>query len=413
MKILAVDSSGMVASAAVLENDILLAEYTVNHKKTHSQTLLPMIDEIMRMLGMEPKELDALAVAAGPGSYTGLRIGSATVKGIGLALDRPVIEVPTVDALAYNLYDAEGLICPMMDARRSQVYTGIYRFAEHRLQTVLAQHPASVEETAARLNREGEPVTLLGDGVPVYLEQLAGLLTVPFSVAPAHLSRQRAAAVGALAMQYAAEGKMVSAAMHRPVYLRLSQAERERAEKLQYRIRRMTPDDLQQILEIEKGAFSVPWSRESLLDFLNREDTVFLAAVRPAKDAGKPAGEPAADGRPSGEDAGEKRTGQAAGEEILGYCGLLAIPDEGELLNIAVRQDSRGQGIGTRLMEELIRASKPLGVRSVFLEVRESNLTARGLYEKFGFRQTGLRRNYYQMPQENAVIMVRKAPEGE
>ena len=128
MKILALDSSGLVASAAVVEDDITIAEYTINYKKTHSQTLLPMLDELRRMTELDLHTIDAIAVAAGPGSFTGLRIGSATAKGLGFALDIPIIPVPTVDALAYNLYGSDKLICPLMDARRNQVYTGLYTF---------------------------------------------------------------------------------------------------------------------------------------------------------------------------------------------------------------------------------------------------------------------------------------------
>ena len=127
MKILALDSSGLVASVALVEDDILVAEYTMNYKKTHSQTLLPMLDEIKKAVNLDLESIDAIAVAAGPGSFTGLRIGSATAKGLGLALQKPLIGVPTVEALAYNLYgtDRDTVICPMMDARRKQVYTGI------------------------------------------------------------------------------------------------------------------------------------------------------------------------------------------------------------------------------------------------------------------------------------------------
>lgn len=231
MKILAIDSSGLVASAAVTENGILTAEYTVNYKKTHSQTLLPMIDEIVRMTELDLETVDAIAVAGGPGSFTGLRIGSATAKGLGLALDKPLISVPTVDALAYNLYGAAGLICPMMDARRAQVYTGIYRFCGADFQTALEQRAEAVEDMAARLNGMGQPVILLGDGAVVYEDRLRELLQVPWSMAPAHVNRQRAGAVAALAEKYFAEGKTETAAEHRPEYLRLSQAERERAQR--------------------------------------------------------------------------------------------------------------------------------------------------------------------------------------
>ena len=232
MKILAIESSGMVASVAVLEDDILQAEYTVNFKKTHSQTLLPMLDTMGQMVDLQMESLDAIAVSGGPGSFTGLRIGAATAKGLGLAVKKPLIAVPTVDSIAYNLYDTEGIICPMMDARRSQVYTGLYRFEDHKLVTIQEQLPLSVDELLEKVNAMGEQVTFLGDGVPVYREKIAKQTTVPYSIAPAHLSRQRAGAVAALGMQYLAEGKTVSADEFKPEYLRVSQAEREREEKL-------------------------------------------------------------------------------------------------------------------------------------------------------------------------------------
>lgn len=237
MKILALDSSGLVASVAVMEEETLLAEYTVNYKKTHSQTLLPMLNEAAKMIDLDLQSIDAIAVAGGPGSFTGLRIGSATAKGLGLALNKPIVSVLTVDALAWNLYGSSYVICPMMDARRNQVYTGIYRFAcetgsrEMEFVTIQEQYPAALEEIAAKLNELGEPVMLLGDGIPVYKEQLEQLLTVPYQFAPAHMSRQRASAVAALGMRYIKEGKTETAAEHKPDYLRLSQAERERAEK--------------------------------------------------------------------------------------------------------------------------------------------------------------------------------------
>ncbi|HIQ93311.1 MAG TPA: tRNA (adenosine(37)-N6)-threonylcarbamoyltransferase complex dimerization subunit type 1 TsaB [Candidatus Copromonas avistercoris] len=230
MRILGIESSSLVASAAVVENEVTLAEYTVNYKKTHSQTLLPMIDEMMRLLDMEPSAVDAIAVSGGPGSFTGLRIGSATAKGLGLALKKPLIHVPTLDAMAYGLFGASGLICPMMDARRQQVYTGIYRF-EERFEIVMEQSALAVADLAERLNALGERVIFLGDGVPVYEKQLAETLTVPYCFAPAHVNRQRAASVAALGAVYFAEGKTETAAEHKPDYLRKSQAEREREEK--------------------------------------------------------------------------------------------------------------------------------------------------------------------------------------
>ena len=232
MRVLALDSSGIVASVAVVEDDTLVAEYTVNYKKTHSQTLLPMLDEIVKMTELDLHTIDAISVAKGPGSFTGLRIGSATAKGLGLALDKPLVGIPTVEALAYNLYNVNGLICPIMDARRKQVYTGIYRYEDHRLITVKDQMAVGIEELLSMLSDMGETVTFLGDGVPVFKDIIADKLTVPFSFAPAHLSRQRAGAVGALGILYYKEGRTETAAEHKPDYLRVSQAERERAQKL-------------------------------------------------------------------------------------------------------------------------------------------------------------------------------------
>lgn len=228
MKILGLDSSGLVASVAVAEDDNLLAEYTVNYKKTHSQTLLPMLDAIAEMIELDLNTLDAIAVAGGPGSFTGLRIGSATAKGLGLALKKPLIQIPTVDGLAYNLCGARDLVCPLMDARRNQVYTGLYAFDGMEMETLLSQRAAGIEEILQQVNDFARKAVFLGDGVSVYQEQIISHCRVPFSFAPAHLNKQRAASVAVLAQQYYRQGKLQQAAMHRPDYLRLPQAERER-----------------------------------------------------------------------------------------------------------------------------------------------------------------------------------------
>ena len=231
MKILAIESSGLVASAAVVTEDTLLAEYTVNFKKTHSQTLLPMIEEIVSMLGMELKEMDAIAVSAGPGSFTGLRIGSATAKGLGLALGKPIVPVPTTQGIAANLYGAEGIICPLMDARRNQVYTGLYRYNKNGFEIIEDQMAVLVDEIIEKVNALGEPVTYLGDGVEAFSQILTEKTTVPFSFAPLHAGKQRAGALAARAVELYKAGIVQTAAEHEPDYLRLSQAERELKEK--------------------------------------------------------------------------------------------------------------------------------------------------------------------------------------
>ena len=229
MKLLGLDSSGLVASVAVVEDENLLGEYTVNYKKTHSQTLLPMLDEVAHMVELDLGTLDAIAIAGGPGSFTGLRIGSATAKGLGLALDVPIVNIPTVDALAYNLAGHRDLVCPLMDARRNQTYTGLYRFDGNEMEILRAQCAVAIEEILEEIARRDRPVVFLGDGVPVFRDFIEEYLAVPHSFAPAHLNKQRAGAVAALGMRYLAAGRTETAGEHAPEYLRLSQAERERA----------------------------------------------------------------------------------------------------------------------------------------------------------------------------------------
>ena len=234
MKILALDSSGLVASVALAEDDNLIAEYTIQYKKTQSQTLLPMLDEIRNMVELDLSDVDAIAVAAGPGSFTGLRIGSATAKGLAFAMEKPIVPVPTLEGLAYQMYGTDAAVCPIMDARRSQVYTGIYEFVSGKngydMRVIKEQCAVSFDEIAEALNRLGRRAVFVGDGIPVFRERMAEVMQVPYILAPAHRNRQSAACIAALGSVYYAQGKVVSGAEHVPEYLRLSQAERERAE---------------------------------------------------------------------------------------------------------------------------------------------------------------------------------------
>lgn len=230
MRILAIESSSLVASVAILNDDIISAEYTVNFKKTHSQTLLPMLDEIVRMTECSLNDIDAIAVSGGPGSFTGLRIGAATAKGLGLALSKPLIKVPTLDATAYNLQNVSGLICPIMDARRNQVYTGLYRY-EREFEIIKASRAMDMAELTDELNEKNERVVFLGDGLSVYKNMIERNLKTEYAFANPNSSRQRAASVACLGARYFAEGRFISSEEFEPEYLRKSQAEREREER--------------------------------------------------------------------------------------------------------------------------------------------------------------------------------------
>ncbi|MCR5742463.1 MAG: tRNA (adenosine(37)-N6)-threonylcarbamoyltransferase complex dimerization subunit type 1 TsaB [Lachnospiraceae bacterium] len=249
MIVLGIESAGLVASAALVGDESILAEYSLNSKNTHSQTLLPMIDEICRAAGIKENmdSIDAIALAAGPGSFTGLRIGAATAKGLSFALKKPVISIPTLDAMAYRLYGVAGLVCPIMDARRSQVYTGVYEFKVESdktfpeavniepnmvMETVMSQRPVAVAELIETLRAYDKSVTFIGDACHLYRDAIVEGLGERAHFAPCFMSRQSAAAVAGLGMIYMANGAVGDAFTSDLEYLRPSQAERVRDEKL-------------------------------------------------------------------------------------------------------------------------------------------------------------------------------------
>ena len=220
MKILGIDSSGMVASVAMVQDDIMVAEYSVNYKKTHSQTLMLMLDEIVKMTEQDLNEIDAIAVAAGPGSFTGLRIGSATVKGLGMALEKPIISVPTCHALAYNLWGIGGLVCPIMDARRGEVYAAVY----HKGEKVMEDTPIALSELLKKLDYE--KILFLGDGVPVHREFIKNELGDRAEFECEQNNFGSAAAVIKAGIKEMNKNGTVDYNNLNPVYLRVSQAER-------------------------------------------------------------------------------------------------------------------------------------------------------------------------------------------
>ncbi len=389
MRVLAIDSSGLTATVAVVEDKQTIAEYTTNFKKTHSQTLLPMIDEMMRMIEMDVSDVDAIAVAGGPGSFTGLRIGSATAKGLGLALDKPLIHVPTLDAMAYSLYGCEDIICPVMDARRKQVYTGLYSFARKKpeddslydepvFQVLRMQMAVPVEELIRHLNVYRRRVVFLGDAVPVYTETLAEGMKVPYSFAPSFMNRQRAAVVGALGIHYYQTGRFETAAEFKPEYLRRSQAERERAEREKNavpQVRRMTMEDSAAVAEMEHQLFSDAWSEKSVVGTLEQPDSICLMAEKAGRTAGY----------------------------LLSY----KVADEVEIARIAVIKELQRQGVARALLAELDAICQAGGIRRILLDVRSGNRAARALYESAGFKEDGIRQHFYEDPAEDAILMSR------
>ncbi len=231
MKVLAIDTSSMSATCAIIDDDRLLVEYILNHKLTHSQKIMPIIKEALDSCSLKPEDIDVFAVAKGPGSFTGLRIGVATVNGLAQATNKKVVGVSTLDALAFNLPYCEGIIVPIMDARRERVFTGIYKWTNGNLHIIKEQTALEVKELIEILRERPEKIILVGDGTLVYKEVLSEALGEKVIFAPRSANMARASSVAELAMSKAVEGKTESYFELIPDYLRESQAQREYNEK--------------------------------------------------------------------------------------------------------------------------------------------------------------------------------------
>lgn len=228
MKILALDSTALTASVALCEDQTLLAEYTVENGNTHSQTLLPMVESILSMFELTTDEIDLFAASAGPGSFTGVRIGAATLKGLAFDTQKPCIGVSTLEALAENLSMMNGLVCPVMNARRKQVYTALFRFENGVGTRLLPDDAIAIAELGEILAKYNEPIYLVGDGYQITKE----LIACPTCQTPERLLRQSAYSVAQVALRVYQNGLQTTDSEMVPTYLRLSQAERERNERL-------------------------------------------------------------------------------------------------------------------------------------------------------------------------------------
>lgn len=227
MKILALDASGIVASVAIASEEEIIAEYTIKHKKTHSQTLLPMIDRVLQFAEVDLNDIEYIAVTEGPGSFTGLRIGAATAKGITQALNIPIVNVPTLEALAYNVVDTDKLICPIIDARRGNVFAAVYSRSNEGLEVVREQEALPIEELIQYINSLGKNIIFAGDGINVHKDYIKNNIRIDYSLAPVYIREQKASSVAGVAFDYIKQNKYVQSKDFKPVYLRKSQAERE------------------------------------------------------------------------------------------------------------------------------------------------------------------------------------------
>ncbi len=227
MKLLAVDSSSLTASVAVIEDEKIIAEFFINAGLTHSQTLAPMIDGVIKNLSLKLDELDFFAVTNGPGSFTGLRIGMATIKGMALALGKPCVGVSSLLAAAYGLKDFYGIVSACMDARRGEVYNAVFKSSGAAISRLTEDRSISIDQLAEEFKNYNCKIKLVGDGA----EMCYNILARDYKLSQIELTSEgqryvRASQVGFAALKDYISGKLVTAANIKPNYLRVSQAER-------------------------------------------------------------------------------------------------------------------------------------------------------------------------------------------
>jgi len=373
MKILAVDTSTSAATAAIMEDGRLISEYILNINRAHSQKIMGIIDDLFKKSAIKPSEIDLYACSAGPGSFTGLRIGASIIKGMAQTFGKPIVGVPTLDALAYNLYNCTGLVWPMLDAQRGMVYSGLYSWENGRLVKLEDLRVILIEDLIKLVKDKGLPTTFLGDGALLFEENLKNGLA-EYYIAPSDSLLPRASSCAALAMEMHDKGLFDTYNSFKLTYIRKSQAEVEYEKKQKIELENMRFEDIDQVCEIENLSFATPWSRESFESELSQNS---LAKYIVSKVNGK----------------------------VVAYGGMWIVLDEAHITNIAVHPDYRGQKIGEKLVHALLQTAKESKTARITLEVRALNEVARKLYKKLGFEDSGIRKGYYADTGEDAVIM--------
>ncbi|HMM05700.1 MAG TPA: tRNA (adenosine(37)-N6)-threonylcarbamoyltransferase complex dimerization subunit type 1 TsaB [Clostridiales bacterium] len=367
MKILAFDCSSKTMAAAIGEGPTVLAAAEAADNRNHAPYLMPMIDGLLAKTEMKPQDIDVIGVTVGPGSFTGLRIGIATAKGFGDMLNIPLIPLSSLDALALNYKGYHGILVPILDARKSQVYAAVYDNRNGEMKKILKDTAVSpLTELAAELGGFDD-ILFFGDAVENWrgeIEECYGE-RCSFGVDPYHGIRGEAL----IALTAGAE-RAVSSEELLPVYLRSVDAVAKFAD---FTVDEMKAADIEELLVLEKTAFPVPWTENMFKNELTNAYGHYWVL--------------------------------RSNQHVTAYGGFWLVCDECHITNIAVHEDFRRQGQGKAILEHLIQMAQLYGAHDITLEVRPSNEAALTLYKSHGFLQKGLRKHYYEDNGEDAIIM--------
>ena len=397
MKILAIDTSSKRCSVTILEDSNVLINLYNDDEKTHSVKLMPMVDEAFKQTELILDDINLLACSIGPGSFTGVRIGIATIKAFADVKNIPVVGVTSLESLAYNVKDLanSSLICSLIDAKNENVYCGLYYFKEGKCNTItifaesLKTTISTIKEKISEIsnisnldNNSIEPnklnnIIFVGDASKAYRDTISlNFANAKFASDEENL--QNGISIAQAGLQKYINGEYGDSSSISPIYLRKSQAERALEEKI--RIVPMTNENIDAITPNFNSEFDEFWNINNLKnDFVNPNSTYYIAKID---------------------------------DEIVGFAGILKICDEANIMNIATNVNKRHLGVATKLLEKLITSAKEQGCSSITLEVNEHNTYAINLYKKFNFKRIGLRKKYYNNT-DDAIIMRRNTNEKE
>ncbi len=375
MKILAFDCSSKTMAAALAEDETVVASAFQDENRKHAPYLMPMIEELLEKVGWKPKDLHLIAVTAGPGSFTGLRIGVSTAKGFADTLDIPMVSLPSLDVLAGSFWDEKTIVVPMLDARKHQVYAAVFDNRRGEMKKIMADTPISPLEELSPFLKYYQDILFVGDAVPGWKQQLIDCYGNRARFVDHEQNGIHGESLIAIAAKKSPKDFVSDIA---PIYLRGVDA---KAKFLNARFFPLQEGDIEELMEVERGAFSSPWSEGMFRDELHNHFSEYWIIRTDGK--------------------------------LTAYGGFWHIGKECHVTNIAVHPDYRHLGQGTLMVQHLIARAQAVGAAAITLEVRVSNEQAIRIYHRAGFREEGIRPRYYNDNGEDAMVMWLRFPEDE
>ena len=358
MKTLSIETSSKICSVAILEDKSLLKKIELNNGLTHSETLMPLIKQILEETNLTLSQIDLLVCDIGPGSFTGIRIGVSTIKAFSDSLQIPCVGISSLEGLAYSI-KKDGIICSMIDCKNDNCYYAVYQLENNQYTLLESPKADSIENCLTFLNYKytNSNLTFVGDACETYKDKIE-TASSNFVLS----DNEKSDGVDVYSLGIAGINKYIQLGEDKnllPLYLKKPQAQRQLEEK-NIVIQDMKMSDL---TNLELNQFDDFWNIDILKDELNSEISRFICAKYENK--------------------------------MVGFAGIKVVLDEADIMNIAVKKDYRRQGIATLLLNHILDFCKEKGIKTINLEVNEENFSAISLYQKFGFEECGRRKQYY------------------